>query len=934
MWTTSTLSRRILVIAFVLVVIGEAFVPPKFARTTIVMRPTSQLSVERNGGGGTENKAQRSSTEPLPSSSKGRKSRGPPAKKTRVTIGDLAKELLKNPAYLEGDGSSPSPGRQSKSRRTRRRAESPQQRYMYAAQRVKFQKEGKPASKSSTLSSSSSTVDEDDRATAVVNPMLIEARRLGLTNPANHHCDPLVDTVMPEIVGKIRVDGISVKQDDSNGNGSTSIKGSDFAYLIHKPAGWSIMGGKNKSNKKGKPTTDGTSSTTGPLNESKNKKRSSTRRVKIIGDKGKEEYLEFDEADVYALLTPKERAEIEKNGGTIFEAYGPAYDESISIPGWYDVARMTPEDRQEAGIGEEDYDPGDIPSFDEADILALLSPEERQEYESDKHGDDESQQRQPQLQQLRSSDDESLDGSVRENLKRIEARSVSKAKGTACFSAFQRPSVVAWLKETKAAEGNPIRGGNYWTAIAGAVDVDDSGLMLLCPKTCCENVFVEYAEYVAVIGTGNYLAPRGKARSEMKEIPEDAIQMEVVSRVRKGREGDISQTARFVVSEHLSTCSSIVQAAQTQIDDGIRGDPAANPLDRRAPRRLIHCTSMAVSSLLFDETIEAKTDLPDDIKILSDRLNNHKYKNGSFLGRQSLRDNPLTNAYREVNGLADGFPGWTVDRYCEWLFVQHDEKEHRGPLPSIHDGHTAGVYILPANADRGAMGSRDIVRPRLLEGRPAPEILSILENGITYHVSLDRDLSTGIFLDQRPQRAWLSRHCNSDTHVLNCFAHCGAFSIAAATAGAQSVSLDLNKKWLDRIQPQLEANGIPFDERHDCIYGDVFEWLEKLAKRGEKYDIVILDPPSSSIGKKKRRWSAKNDFDELVQMAAPLVKKGGLLWTTTNSASISPLKFASMCEKGLEAAGASAKLERIQPTPVDFPSVGPQTIKNFSWRIN
>lgn len=232
------------------------------------------------------------------------------------------------------------------------------------------------------------------------------------------------------------------------------------------------------------------------------------------------------------------------------------------------------------------------------------------------------------------------------------------------------------------------------------------------------------------------------------------------------------------------------------------------------------------------------------------------------------------------------------------------------------------------------MGSRDIVRPRLLEGRPAPEILSILENGITYHVSLDRDLSTGIFLDQRPQRAWLSRHCNSDTHVLNCFAHCGAFSIAAATAGAQSVSLDLNKKWLDRIQPQLEANGIPFDERHDCIYGDVFEWLEKLAKRGEKYDIVILDPPSSSIGKKKRRWSAKNDFDELVQMAAPLVKKGGLLWTTTNSASISPLKFASMCEKGLEAAGASAKLERIQPTPVDFPSVGPQTIKNFSWRIN
>jgi 23S rRNA (cytosine1962-C5)-methyltransferase len=233
------------------------------------------------------------------------------------------------------------------------------------------------------------------------------------------------------------------------------------------------------------------------------------------------------------------------------------------------------------------------------------------------------------------------------------------------------------------------------------------------------------------------------------------------------------------------------------------------------------------------------------------------------------------------------------------------------------------------------MGSNDIIRPYLLEGKPAPDVVEILENGIKYHVSLDRDLSTGIFLDQRAHRAWLSRYCNSDTHVLNCFAHCGAFSVAAATAGASTVSMDLNKKWLDRIQPQLEANGIEFDERHDCIYGDCFEWIEKLGKRGEKFDIVILDPPSSSVGKKKRRWSVKNDMEELVQLAAPLVKSGGLLWTTTNSASIHPLKFANQCRNGLENAGIhSAKLERIQPMSVDFPTVGPQPVKNLVWRIN
>jgi 23S rRNA G2069 N7-methylase RlmK/C1962 C5-methylase RlmI len=83
-----------------------------------------------------------------------------------------------------------------------------------------------------------------------------------------------------------------------------------------------------------------------------------------------------------------------------------------------------------------------------------------------------------------------------------------------------------------------------------------------------------------------------------------------------------------------------------------------------------------------------------------------------------------------------------------------------------------------------------------------------------------------------------------------------------------------------------------------------------------------------------RRWSVKNDMDELVAVAAGLVKIGGLLWTTTNNASIHPMKFARMCKKGLEDAGLQhAKLERLQPMPGDFPSIGPQAVKNLVWRI-
>jgi 23S rRNA G2069 N7-methylase RlmK/C1962 C5-methylase RlmI len=96
-----------------------------------------------------------------------------------------------------------------------------------------------------------------------------------------------------------------------------------------------------------------------------------------------------------------------------------------------------------------------------------------------------------------------------------------------------------------------------------------------------------------------------------------------------------------------------------------------------------------------------------------------------------------------------------------------------------------------------------------------------------------------------------------------------------------------------------------------------------------------LDPPSTSVGgKKKKRWSAKNDYDELVLLASQLVKKGGYLWTTTNSNQISPVKFSRMCKKGLNEAGLpDAKLERIGTMPLDFPSIGSQQVKNLVWKL-
>jgi phosphoglycolate phosphatase-like HAD superfamily hydrolase len=569
-------------------------------------------------------------------------------KRNRITIGDLKKEILRNPSTLSGTAAA---NKSKKNKRTRRKVENPQQKYVYAAQRIKLEKR-----KVDDVEGNNNKNDDHDDDTQecsassqVSSRYMEEARRMGLTNPLGQHCDPLVDTIEPELVGRIRVG------EEENGSGT-------YAYIINKPQGWSILGGTASSSgasNKQKKNDQAISKTQGG--------KSTIRRVKIMNSRGKEEFLEFDEADVMALLSPEERAEIESRGGSIFDFSGPIVDDEAdftsNLPGWYDVENMTPDERKEAGIEKEDYDPSDILDFDEADIVALLSPEELLEYEADKKSQINRQALSPAqnvIERYEGIAEEELDPSVVENLKRIKTR-LNSLKDDASFSFVPRPSIVSWLKDMKAAEGSPIRGGNFWTALAGASEVDDTGLVLLAPKEKSESIFVEFAEYISVVGTGNYLNNKaGKVSGN--DFPIESVKIDMISRLKRNREGDTTQTIRIVVSEHPSTCAGIIAHAQNQFEDGIRGDPAANVFDRRAPRRLIHCASMAVSSLLFDDTVEAEAGLPDDIAILSERLNNHKFLKGSFLGRQSLRENPLTTAYREINGAADGFPGWTIDR--------------------------------------------------------------------------------------------------------------------------------------------------------------------------------------------------------------------------------------------------------------------------------
>src|ERR1700722_7436295 len=126
-------------------------------------------------------------------------------------------------------------------------------------------------------------------------------------------------------------------------------------------------------------------------------------------------------------------------------------------------------------------------------------------------------------------------------------------------------------------------------------------------------------------------------------------------------------------------------------------------------------------------------------------------------------------------------------------------------------------------------------------------------------LSFTEGYSVGLFLDQRDnRRRFLTNHVAADfplfpngaagAEVLNTFAYTCGFSVCAAKAGARTTSLDLSKKYLDWGKRNFALNGLD-PAAHDFIYGDTFDWLRRLAKKGRAFDPVVLDPPTFSQSK-------------------------------------------------------------------------------------
>ena len=170
---------------------------------------------------------------------------------------------------------------------------------------------------------------------------------------------------------------------------------------------------------------------------------------------------------------------------------------------------------------------------------------------------------------------------------------------------------------------------------------------------------------------------------------------------------------------------------------------------------------------------------------------------------------------------------------------------------------------------------------QILGGEGAAKTV-VLERGLKFGIDFSAGYSVGLFCDQRANRAHLESL--APRRVLNCFAYTCAFSVAAARAGAETLSLDMSRKSLFRGRDNLFLNSL--SGRHEFIADDVFAVLPRLARRGEKFDAIILDPPTFSRGAKGRVFRAERDFPQLVELALAVAGPGARVLLSTNARDI------------------------------------------------
>jgi 23S rRNA (cytosine1962-C5)-methyltransferase len=246
-----------------------------------------------------------------------------------------------------------------------------------------------------------------------------------------------------------------------------------------------------------------------------------------------------------------------------------------------------------------------------------------------------------------------------------------------------------------------------------------------------------------------------------------------------------------------------------------------------------------------------------------------------------------TSSCRIIFGEADFLPGLVIDKFSDVLVVQSlalGIDRWKNLIVDLlkrvllEDGILIrGVY---ERSDAKVRRQEGMLPWKGFIGEEFPTTVEIMENGVRYEVDVMNGQKTGFFLDQKYNRLAIQKLCK-DAKVLDCFTHTGSFALNAGIAGAKSVlGVDASQLAVDQATANAALNNLSDTVKFQCE--DVFELLPRLEAAGEKFDVVILDPPAFA----KSRNSVKNavkGYREINLRAMKLVRDGGFLATCSCS---------------------------------------------------
>lgn len=267
------------------------------------------------------------------------------------------------------------------------------------------------------------------------------------------------------------------------------------------------------------------------------------------------------------------------------------------------------------------------------------------------------------------------------------------------------------------------------------------------------------------------------------------------------------------------------------------------------------------------------------------------------------------NNYRVVFGESDGLPGLIVDKYGDYLSVQFlslgmDIRRRTIIEILVKEFSPKGIYERSDVAVREKEGLQQ--QKGAIYGEFLPKV-TIKENGLTLVVDLENGQKTGYFLDQRENRDDLKFYVKDKT-VLDCFCNEGGFSLCAKNYGAKKVTaVDISKTAIDLVKENALLNNLEIETE----VADVFEKLRSCRKNGEKFDVIVLDPPAFTKSADTVKEGYKGYKDVNIN-ALKIINEGGYLITCSCSQHLTLPLFLQMIKESVFESGRRARLVEIR----------------------